>query len=157
MDFNLSDPVSFDWFILALRIAFIGLIYYFLYRISRESIRELIAVGVSAPSTASPVLPTASSSLEIVDPAEARYSPGETLQLAHYTTIGRRPDNSLVINDSYISGTHAELVFDNGDWWVIDLGSTNGTFVNGSPIQARTRVGDGDIVQFGRVTTRMHT
>jgi hypothetical protein len=157
MDINLSDPVSFDWFILALRIAFIGLIYYFLYRVSRESIRELIAVGAAAPSTASPVLPTASSSLEIVDPADARYAPGQGLPLAHYTTIGRRSDNTIVIDDSYISGAHAEVVFDNGDWWVIDLGSTNGTFVNGAPISARTKVSEGDIVQFGRVTTRIHT
>lgn len=157
MSFDLSDPISFDWFILALRIAFIGVIYYFLYRVSRESIRELVAVGVSAPSTATPVLPTAASSLQVVEPADARYAPGDSLMLSHYTTIGRRPDNELVLDDSYVSGTHAEIVFDNGDWWVIDLGSTNGTFVNGAPIAARTRLSDGDIVQFGRVTTRMMT
>jgi pSer/pThr/pTyr-binding forkhead associated (FHA) protein len=79
---------------------------------------------------------------------------GEMIPLDHYTTIGRRSSNTLQISDSFVSSNHAELVFDQGAWWLIDLGSTNGSFVNDVPVRARTRIASGDIVQFGRVKLR---
>lgn len=151
------DSLSFDWFILLLRIAFIGIIFWFLYRVSRVSIRELIAVGVAAPSTTSPRLPRESSALEMVDPVDSTIAAGTVIPLDHYTTIGRGMDNMLVIDDGFVSTSHAELAFDAGDWWLMDLRSTNGTFVNDAPIRNRTLVEDGDIVQFGRVRLRVRT
>ena len=154
MDFSLDSSVSFDWFILLLRIAFIALIYFFLYQVARVSIRELVIVGSAAPATSSPTLPSPSSSLEIIDPAQSSLQPGDVLPLDHYTTVGRRDDNTLMIDDGFVSGAHAEIVFDQATWWISDLGSTNGTFVGGTPVRARTRLKNGDVVQFGRVTVR---
>lgn len=154
MDLSLNDAVSFDWFILGLRIAFITLIYYFLYQVSRVSIRELVTIGSAAPATGSPTLPSPASALEIIEPAESTLQPGDQLPLDHYTTIGRRDDNTLMIDDGFVSGAHAEIVFDQGSWWLVDLGSTNGTFLNGRPVRARIRIAPGDVVQFGRVTLR---
>ncbi len=157
MDFSLSDlTLSFDWFILALRIAFIFLVYFFLYQIARVTIRELVAIGsvTASASPATPILPDPSSAFEIIDPAESSYAPGMHLPLEHYTTVGRRDDNSMVIDDGFISGSHAELIFDHGAWWLQDLNSTNGTFVNNQPVHGRIRLSDGDIVQFGRVRLR---
>ena len=148
--------LSFDWFIFALRVAFIFLVYFFLYQIARVTIRELVTIGTAtaqSPSAAQ-TLPDPSSALEIIDPAESSLPPGTRLPLEHYTTIGRRADSSMVIDDGFVSGTHAEIVFDQGAWWVQDLNSTNGTFVNSQPVQGRIRLGDGDIIQFGRVRAR---
>jgi hypothetical protein len=153
-EFSLDSSISFDWFILLLRIAFIALIYYFLYQVARVSVRELVALGTSAAPADRNTLPSPSSGLEVVDPAESSLAPGELVPLDHYTTIGRRDDNSLVLDDAYVSGTHAEIMFDQGAWWVVDLGSTNGTFVNGRPVRARIRLANGDVVQFGRMTLR---
>lgn len=151
--FNL-DSVNFDWFILGLRVAFIFLIYFFLYQVARVMIRELVVLG-SAANAQDPVTGTiANGSLEMLEPAESSYLAGEVIPLDHYTTIGRRDSNSFAIADSFVSGEHAELVFDNGAWWLIDLGSRNGSFVNNVPVRARTRVASGDIVQFGRVKLR---
>ncbi|CAN5818880.1 FHA domain-containing protein [soil metagenome] len=154
MDFSLNSSISFDWFILALRIAFIALIYYFLYQVARVSIRELVAVGSATPSHSSPTLPSPASALETIDPAQSTLRPGDLLPLDHYTTIGRRDDNTLMIDDGFVSGAHAEIVFDQGSWWLIDLDSTNGTFLGGRPVRARIRVSNGDVVQFGRVSFR---
>ncbi|MBA3275705.1 MAG: FHA domain-containing protein [Chloroflexia bacterium] len=156
MDFSLESALSFDWFILILRIVFIGLIYYFLYQVARVSIRELVAVGSAVPAAASQTLPSPSSSLEIVDPAESSLQPGDLLPLDHYTTVGRRDDNTLMIDDGFVSGAHAEVMFDQGAWWLVDLGSTNGTFVGGRPVRARVRIDNGDVVQFGRVSVRVN-
>lgn len=157
MDFSLDSAVSFDWFILILRIVFIGLIYYFLYQVARVSIRELVAAGTSAPASSIQALPSPSSSLEVIDPAEASLQPGDILPLDHYTTIGRRDDNTLLIDDTFVSGAHAEIMYDQGAWWLVDLGSTNGTFVGGRPVRARARLANGDVVQFGRATFRVVT
>jgi predicted component of type VI protein secretion system len=154
MDFSLDSTISFDWFILLLRVVFIALIYFFLYQVARVSIRELVAVGTVAQSPQSTSLPSPSSALEVIDPAESSLQPGDLLPLEHYTTVGRRDDNSMMLDDSFVSGAHAEIVFDQGTWWVIDLGSTNGTFVNRAPVRARTRLNQGDIVQFGRIALR---
>jgi hypothetical protein len=154
MDLSLNSAISFDWFILILRIAFIALIYYFLYQVARVSIRELVTIGNAAPSTAAPILPSPSSSLEVIDPAQSTLQPGDLLPLDHYTTVGRRDDNTLMIDDGFVSSAHAEIVFDQGSWWLLDLGSTNGTFLGGRPVRARIRLNNGDVVQFGRVTMR---
>ena len=155
-DLSLESSISFDWFILFLRIAFIALIYSFLYQVARVSIRELVAFSTSATPGEAQTLPSPSSALEVVEPAESSLAPGDLLPLDHYTTIGRRDDNSLVLDDSYVSGAHAEVMFDQGAWWVVDLSSTNGTFVNGRPVRARIRLANGDVVQFGRMTLRVN-
>jgi hypothetical protein len=155
MDFQLDlDSVSFDWFILGLRVAFIFLIYFFLYQVARVMIRELVVLGTVSGQEAQASVPSANSSLEVLEPAESTFMAGEMIPLDHYTTIGRRSSNTMPISDSFVSSNHAELVFDQGAWWLIDLGSTNGTFVNDVPVRARTRIVSGDIVQFGRVKLR---
>ncbi len=156
MDFSLNSAVSFDWFILILRIVFIGLIYYFLYQVARVSIRELVAIGSTTSASASQTLPSPSSSLEVIDPAESTLQSGDVLPLDHYTTVGRRDENTLMIDDPFVSGAHAEVMFDQGRWWLVDLGSTNGTFVGGSPVRSRIRLSKGDVVQFGRATFRVN-
>lgn len=151
--FNL-DSVSFDWFVLGLRVAFIFLIYFFLYQVARVMIRELVVLGSVGTEDAQIVVPSANSSLEMLEPAESSFLVGEVIPLDHYTTIGRRAPNSLQITDSFVSSDHAELVFDQGAWWLIDVGSRNGSFINNVPVRARTQVASGDIVQFGRVKLR---
>ena len=155
MDFSLDSAISFDWFILLLRIVFIGLIYFFLYQVARVSIRELVTIGSATTGSVAQTLPSPSSALEVIDPAESSLQPGDQLPLDHYTTIGRRDENSLVIDDGFVSGAHAEVMFDQGAWWLVDLDSTNGTFVSGRAVRARVRLANGDIVQFGRATFRV--
>ncbi|HYI23843.1 MAG TPA: FHA domain-containing protein [Thermomicrobiales bacterium] len=151
---SLDSAVSFDWFILLLRIAFIALIYLFLFQVSRVSLRELIALGSSPGQRDSQTLPDPSSALEVVDSGESSLSPGSLLPLDHYTTVGRIGSNSLVLDDGFVSGSHAEIMFDQGAWWVVDLDSTNGTFVNGRPVHTRMPIANGDSVQFGRISLR---
>ncbi len=153
---SLDSAVSFDWFILFLRIAFIALIYLFLYKVSRVSLRELIALGTQESTQEASVLPDPASSLEVIDPAGSTLVPGNYLPLDHYTTIGRRTGNSLIIDDGFVSGSHAEITYDQGAWWVVDLDSTNGTFVNGRPVHTRMPIAAGDVVQFGRTSLRAH-
>jgi pSer/pThr/pTyr-binding forkhead associated (FHA) protein/uncharacterized membrane protein YhaH (DUF805 family) len=66
-------------------------------------------------------------------------------------SIGRDPSNDLVVTNEGISGFHASIFFDNGRTEIVDQGSTNGTFVNGSPVQGRQVLKPWDKVRFAGV------
>lgn len=51
------------------------------------------------------------------------------------TTFGRKPDNDVPIDNQAISGHHGRIVKSGGDYFVEDLGSTNGTYVNGHKVK----------------------
>jgi pSer/pThr/pTyr-binding forkhead associated (FHA) protein len=66
------------------------------------------------------------------------------------TTVGRLPENLLAIDDSSISSQHAEIVHDGVNYFARDLGSTNGTFLNGNKIEY-VMLNHGDELRFGSV------
>ena len=58
-------------------------------------------------------------------------STGEVELTAEQMTVGRADDNAIVILDDSVSSHHGELIFDGADWTFRDLGSTNGTKIQG--------------------------
>ncbi|MFE4450342.1 FHA domain-containing protein [Streptomyces sp. NPDC056796] len=69
--------------------------------------------------------------------------------------IGRDPGNGLRLSHETVSRTHAELTAHGSRWVLRDLGSTNGTCVNGQRVVGSVVVRDGDQVSFGRMTFRL--
>lgn len=69
------------------------------------------------------------------------------------TTIGRRSHNDLVIDNLAVSGEHAVIISQANDTFLEDLGSTNGTMVNGQPVK-KHRLQDGDVVELGKYLLR---
>jgi hypothetical protein len=65
-------------------------------------------------------------------------------------TIGRRDTNSLVVPDASVSGQHCEIVVENGTINLRDLGSTNGTYLDGQPVR-ETALADGQKLTLGDV------
>jgi adenylate cyclase len=70
-------------------------------------------------------------------------------------TIGRSLENMIPLDDKRISRYHARLRFAGGHWTLSDVGSTNGTFVNGKQIKQRTLV-TGDVVSLGGLELTFH-
>lgn len=70
----------------------------------------------------------------------------EKLLLGERTTIGRRPNNDIVLDNRAISGEHAAVIRSQHDHILEDLNSTNGTFVNGQPIKKHF-LQDNDIIE----------
>jgi len=69
--------------------------------------------------------------------------------------IGRSSDNHLVLKDSTVSRRHARLFFKDGTWFVEDLGSKNGTFLNGGLLKEPARVFPGDEISLGNRTLKV--
>jgi pSer/pThr/pTyr-binding forkhead associated (FHA) protein len=70
-------------------------------------------------------------------------------------TIGRAEDSTLVITDDYASSRHARLVPRSGQWFVEDLGSTNGTYLDRSRVNGPTPVPIGVPIRIGRTSIEL--
>jgi pSer/pThr/pTyr-binding forkhead associated (FHA) protein len=66
-------------------------------------------------------------------------------------TIGRDPACECPLDEETVSTRHARLSYHHGQWWLEDLQSTNGTFLNGEPVLAPLVVTSGDVVRCGQV------
>jgi pSer/pThr/pTyr-binding forkhead associated (FHA) protein len=67
----------------------------------------------------------------------------------HAVRMGRSPDNDVIFRDPATSGHHARLERRGDQFWIVDLGSTNGTFVNGEGIQEK-QLNTGDRLTIGQ-------
>lgn len=72
------------------------------------------------------------------------------------TSIGRAPTNTVPVDDDFASGEHALLALRNGQWWLEDRQSRNGTTINGLPIRDPIIITDGDVVGVGSQRFRIH-
>jgi pSer/pThr/pTyr-binding forkhead associated (FHA) protein len=144
---------SVDWLLLFLRLLFVIVLYFFLFQIVRLTARELTILAQQ--DTSPQYQPRATGRLVVIDPAEASLPLGMEFALARFALIGRHPECSIVLDDTFVSGEHAELAATGDGWQVRDLASTNGTFVNGQEVFATAHVQSGDVVQFGRVKLKL--
>lgn len=78
---------------------------------------------------------------------------GEQLRFtAPEITIGRHPSSEWMLADETISSQHARLVYRHDQWWLEDLSSRNGTFLNGEALTAPVVLADQDEVRCGQVS-----
>jgi len=83
-------------------------------------------------------------------------TPGATYSLeGDQIVIGRDSSNGVVINDAEISRRHSRLTFQGGKYVLEDLGSTNGTFVNGQRLAGPVVLKSGDVVSLGEQIVMM--
>jgi predicted component of type VI protein secretion system len=84
-------------------------------------------------------------------------TPGATFALeGDQLLIGRDSSSAVAINDAEISRKHARLTFQGGKYVIEDLGSTNGTFVNGQRLVSAVVLKTGDVVSFGEQIVLMY-
>jgi hypothetical protein len=128
------------------RLLFLGLLYLFLFRVARALVADLRSAAREPGLELGRLVVAASPSGE---PAE-----GTTLALDAITTIGREVNNAIVVDDQFASADHAILTYRGRTWYVEDLASTNGTFVNGNKVEGLAPLGFGDTIQIGQVRFR---
>jgi len=80
---------------------------------------------------------------------------GDRMPLRAMSSIGRDAGNDIVVADEAASARHATLSFSEGEWWIDDLRSTNGTLLNGIRLTTRERMYYGDEIEIGRIALRL--
>src|SRR5262249_9098175 len=102
------------------------------------------------------VCPTTQAVLPCLEHFPEPGGPLRRVPLTHYPfRMGRASDADLVIYCPRVSKAHAEIVLQEDDLCVVDLGSTNGTFVNGRRVEGRALLTSGDIIHLAEKEFRL--
>lgn len=144
-----------------LKLCLLVLLYLFFLRVLRAVWAELRAprvVAEAAPTgrrgrrrTRREARQTASQ-LRLLEPAEQL---GRTFPLAEELTVGRAAGCSVTLDDTFVSQIHARVFAQNGQWFVEDLGSTNGTYVNRTKVSGPMVLRTGDRLQVGNTVMEL--
>nr|WP_304503775.1 FHA domain-containing protein [Corynebacterium lemuris] len=142
------------------RIGLLLLLWFFIFMAVRAMYRDVkLAGGVQTSAPAAPrrtVVPgrrEAAKQLAVVEgPLKGSHMAVGTLE---EVVMGRSPDSDFQLGDDFASARHARLFRRGSDWFVEDLDSRNGTFVNGARIDQPEQVGVGSDIKVGRTTVRL--
>ena len=137
----------------ALRFGFLAVLYLFLLWVTRMALRDL-------RGTASPGIETGYH--EVVGgpgPAETDawliveegggLKKNERFDLFGGVSLGRSPDADIRLDDRYASGIHARVFSRSGEYYVEDMGSTNGTLINSQDLHGEAELTPGDKIRIG--------
>ena len=131
----------------AVRLLFLALLYVVLARIVRSLLRDLRAAAREPGTTLG--------RLVVLESPAGEPEVGRSFDLDAITTLGRDVNNAIVIEDPFASSDHAVLTYRGRSWYVEDLGSTNGTYLNGRAVAEVSPLGFGDEVGIGQVRMRL--
>jgi len=158
--------IAVEELLLVLKIAFVVLLYLFIWRIVRTASKDLRVPQESfilAPSQAGdlPTLrdPGPREVGRLVVVSSPTLEPGEGRMLDSVAiTVGRGPQNDVALDgDDYASAKHARIEPRGDGVWVKDVGSTNGTYLNGIKLTRARKLTPGDVVRVGETELRYET
>jgi hypothetical protein len=147
-----------DTLLVFFRICVLALLYLFFFRVLRAVWTEISVAPATATATRRrdrrPRERRAKSEahLKVVEPQEMA---GATFALADELTIGRAVGCQITLDDTYISQLHARVFRRDGQLYVEDLGSTNGTYLNRGKVQGPMIIKRGDRLQVGQVVMEL--
>jgi hypothetical protein len=145
----------------ALKFGFLAVLYLFLLWVARSAMRDLARYGgtaaaaepVEAPGPARRERPDrglrdgVAPRLQVV--AAMGYEPGTTFDVGEGATFGRSDGADIRVDDPFASSAHARIFSRGGLMYVEDMGSTNGTYLNGRQLKAAQRLSIGDAIRIG--------
>jgi hypothetical protein len=138
-----------------LKFCFLAILYLFFVRVLRAVWAEVKGpppAMTAAPPPTRPARATWSGNrppgrLKVLEPVERR---GHVYELGDELTVGRAGGCQVTLDDNYVSQLHARVFRREGQLYVEDLGSTNGTYVNRRKVTAPIAIRKGDRVQVGK-------
>jgi len=145
--------------LLALQAAFLVLLYVFIWRVVKAAGKDMKV----APQESFIMAPSQLAAEHgLVDPGRLVVERSKALEAGDSfeagpvpVTVGRADDNTISLDgDEFASGHHARIESQRDGVWILDLGSTNGTFVNGERVESRRLLHRGDLVQIGDTELR---
>jgi len=123
--------------------AFLGLLVYWLWQDVRSAARAAEVRGRRLGR------------LIVLESGLPGLTPGAEFPLLAITSLGRAPTNTATLPDETASLEHALIHLRDGQWWLEDLRSRNGTRLNDSPVGQPAPVMSGDVIDVGRVKLKV--
>lgn len=136
--------------LLVLQLAFVASLYLVLLRFARSLLMDLRSAEQTQLASRSGI-----GRLSVLESPEDEPPAGSTIALGPINSIGRNVNNTIYVEDDFVSTNHAMLTFRGRSWYVEDQGSTNGTYVNGHRIDRPVALSFGDELTVGRVRMRL--
>lgn len=130
---------------IALRYTFLGLLFLFLVLVVRAIYRD-----INSPEAAAKSPRRKKKDMPHLVVLAADRNLGSKYYLVDDVRIGRAGNSHIVIDDTYASQQHARVFDSNGAFYVEDLGSTNGTYINGRKISYPLELRQGDRIKIGK-------
>ena len=155
----IAASTTYETVLLVLKLAFLVLLYLFIWRIVRTAGRDLRLPQESfilRPALADGLLEHGTNSGRLVVLESQVLTVGEEFPLdSRPLTVGRGAQNDVSIEgDEFASARHVRIEPRRDGVWVSDVGSTNGTFLNGERIDRPRRLERGDVVRVGETELR---
>ena len=155
-----------DTLLTILKFCFLALLYLFFMRVLRAVWAEMKNPPPAATAAAPAPAPSrnwggaargggnarAGGRLRVIEPADTK---GQTYELADELTVGRAGGCQITLDDTFVSQLHARVFRRDGQLFVEDLGSTNGTFLNRRKITAPSAMRKGDRLQIGKTVMEL--
>jgi pSer/pThr/pTyr-binding forkhead associated (FHA) protein len=136
--------------LLALQLGFVALLYLVLMRFAGSLLKDLRSAEQQQIASRSGI-----GRLSVLESPEDEPPTGTTIALGPINSIGRNVNNTIYVEDDFVSTNHAMLTFRGRSWFIEDQGSTNGTYVNGHRIDRPVALSFGDELTIGRVRMRL--
>ena len=136
--------------LLALQLGFVALLYLVLLRFAGSLLKDLRSAEQAQLASRSGI-----GRLAVLESPDDEPPAGSLIALGPINSIGRNVNNTIYVEDDFVSATHAMLTFRGRSWFVEDQGSTNGTYVNGHRIDRPVALCFGDELTVGRVRMRL--
>ena len=150
----MSDPIE-----VLLQFAFLGVLYLFLLWIAGSALRDLGRPATEPAGYMDEELDAGARpySGRLVVERGGGLSAGREFGVGPGLVIGRAPGCEIRIEDSYASSRHARLYDRDGQVYVEDMNSTNGTYVSGARVTAQQRLRSGDVIRIGDTELRFES
>ncbi len=136
--------------LLLLQLGFVALLYLVLMRFAGSLMRDLRNAEQAQIASR-----TGIGRLSVLESPDDEPPAGVAIALGPINSIGRNVNNTIYVEDDFVSASHAMLTFRGRSWFVEDQGSTNGTYVNGHRIDRPVALSFGDELTIGRVRMRL--
>lgn len=132
---------------------FLYLFIFYLVRWMIRDLRDLVEMNTAGEVPAAPdgAGRFESGRLVVLDGAGPAFKPGDTFDLGVETVLGRSSESTVIIPDDFVSKQHARITRAKGRYRLEDLGSRNGTFVNGNLVKRPVVLSEGDRIKIGDV------
>lgn len=133
--------------LLVVKFLLLGIIYLFIFRVFYLIIRDLRKISETSSGQRPIRRDSSGAELVVTESSDPGLRQGDAVYLGTEIRIGRGPQNDVRMADAFVSHDHTRIIFRQGQYFLEDLGSVNGTYINGVRVSDPTPLNHGDTIR----------